>query len=158
MTKYNENRAIELINNKEYKTVSKIVRELGLSDQSGSNYKSVYKTVKKYNLDTSHWLGQRIHKGKRGKETANYKPIEYFLVLNCGTKISSHNLKIRLFTENFKDKKCECCGIIEWNGFKAPLELDHINGNKNDNRLQNLQILCPNCHAQTPTYKSKNWK
>ena len=48
------------------------------------------------------------------------------------------------------------CGITEWNGQPTPTELDHINGVRTDNRLENLRILCPNCHAQTKTYRGKN--
>jgi heterodisulfide reductase subunit B len=60
--------------------------------------------------------------------------------------------------EGLKEHKCECCGIIEWNGKPAPIELDHINGNRRDNSLDNLRVLCPNCHAQTDTYRGKNKK
>ena len=51
---------------------------------------------------------------------------------------------------------CEECGLAVWNGRPIPLELDHVNGRYTDNRLENLRILCPNCHAQTPTYRAKN--
>lgn len=56
------------------------------------------------------------------------------------------------------NQKNECwrCGIIEWQNKPITLELDHINGNSDDNQENNLQILCPNCHSQTPTYKGKN--
>lgn len=54
--------------------------------------------------------------------------------------------------------KCESCNLEEWLGNKIPLELDHINGVNNDNRIENLRILCPNCHALTPTYRGKNIK
>lgn len=54
--------------------------------------------------------------------------------------------------------KCSCCGIAEWNNNSLTLELDHINGNNKDHRLENLRLLCPNCHSQTATYKSKNNK
>ena len=71
---------------------------------------------------------------------------------------NSNRLKKRLIEENVKEACCEICGIEEWLGKPAPLELDHINGDRFDNSLENLQILCPNCHAQTETYRGKNKK
>ena len=88
----------------------------------------------------------------------NPAPIEELLTNERKISYSSHGLKKRLITEGFKQHKCECCGITEWNGKPAPIELDHINGNHHDNRLENLRILCPNCHAQTDTYRGKNKK
>ena len=58
----------------------------------------------------------------------------------------------------YKEYKCECCGISEWNGKTLRLQLHHVNGNARDNSLDNLQILCPNCHTQTDNYGSKNAK
>jgi 5-methylcytosine-specific restriction endonuclease McrA len=71
---------------------------------------------------------------------------------------STHRLKIRLIQLKIKEHKCEICGITRWNNLPTPIELDHINGNRFDNRLENLRVLCPNCHAQTPTYRGKNKK
>ena len=70
--------------------------------------------------------------------------------------IQSARLKERLFTEGVLTKKCGVCGLTEWNKQPIPLELDHINGNHMDNTLTNLRVICPNCHAQTNTYRGKN--
>ena len=75
----------------------------------------------------------------------NYKTIKDF--------IRENNIDTSHFTEEYK---CECCNNTEWNGKPIPLELHHINGDNTDNRIENLQILCPNCHAQTEHYRGKN--
>lgn len=69
---------------------------------------------------------------------------------------SSHKIKIRLIEDGYKEEVCENCGETEWMNKPIPLELHHINGDRFDNRLENLQILCPNCHAQTSNYSGKN--
>ena len=63
-----------------------------------------------------------------------------------------------LLKHNIKENKCECCGITEWNGKAVSMNLDHINGINNDNRIQNLRFICPNCDRQLETYGSKNRK
>lgn len=70
--------------------------------------------------------------------------------------MSSHRLKIRLINNKQKQHKCEFCNRKKWNNKPIPIELHHINGNHKDNRIENLLIVCPNCHAQTDNYKSKN--
>ena len=62
----------------------------------------------------------------------------------------------RKFLISKRGYKCECCGEAEWLGRPIPLELDHISGNREDNSESNLRVICPNCHALTPTYKGKN--
>ena len=53
-------------------------------------------------------------------------------------------------------KKCQNCGISEWQGVEIPLELDHINGDSTNNSVDNLRLLCPNCHSITPTWRGRN--
>lgn len=65
---------------------------------------------------------------------------------------SSSNLRKRLVAAGLKPPHCEECGLSEWRGRPIALALDHINGDHTDNRLENLRILCPNCHAQTDTW------
>ena len=124
--------------------------QLGLQP-SGGNYSCVKRYVAELKLDTSHWTGQSWNKGKL---FGPRRPIEEYLVEN--SNIQSHKLKNKLLRAGLKQPKCECCGITEWNGKSAPLELDHINGVNTDNQIENLRILCPNCHAQTDTYRGRN--
>lgn len=65
-------------------------------------------------------------------------------------------LNKRLVKEKILEYKCSCCGISEWNNKPITLQLDHINGNNSDHRLENLRLICPNCHSQTDTYCGKN--
>ena len=80
------------------------------------------------------------------KEIRKQIPLEEVLIENRPYK--SSDLKKRLIKEGLKEDKCELCGCSnEWNGKPLILQLDHINGNHFDNRLENLQIVCPNCHS-----------
>ena len=71
---------------------------------------------------------------------------------------STSHLNDRLLAEGIKERKCECCGNTEWMGHPIMLELHHIDGDHNNNKLENLQMLCPNCHSITDNFKSKKIK
>lgn len=77
-------------------------------------------------------------------------------VFSEGSKYATSYLKKILLQKNMKDYSCERCGITEWNNEKLVLELDHIDGVSNNNRVDNLRFLCPNCHSQTPTFRGRN--
>ena len=132
-----------------------VLKQLNL-DVSGGNYKTVDNLVKKYQLDTSHWTGQGHLKGKRNEWAKSTNKIEDLLTID--NTFQTYKLKQRLLKEGIIENKCIECGIIEWNGKTINMHLDHINGINNDHRLENLRMLCPNCHSQTDTYCGKNKK
>jgi DNA-binding transcriptional ArsR family regulator len=81
-------------------------------------------------------------------------PLEKLLI--AGPRRSRGHLKQRLFDSGIKTRRCESCGLAKWNGQPIPLALHHVNGERHDNRLENLQILCANCHGQTDTWSGRN--
>ena len=91
--------------------------------------------------------------GKKGLKSALNK--KTFDELSQVSTVTSHRLRLRLLEEGIKEHKCECCGNTEWMGYPIPLELHHKDGNHFNNELSNLELLCPNCHAQTDNYSCK---
>lgn len=83
-------------------------------------------------------------------------PVESLLVAGRGTRRT--HLKFRLLNAGLLRTVCYACGISDWRGQKLSLQLNHINGEGDDNRLENLELLCPNCHSLTPTFAGKNIK
>lgn len=77
-------------------------------------------------------------------------------IMVSDSKYPTNRLKKRMINAKIINNICQNCNIREWNGKPISLSLDHINGKNNDHRLENLRLLCVNCHSQTPTYKSKN--
>ena len=150
--KYTDEQFIEAV--KESFSVRECLNKLNLR-QTGGNYKQFKNRVKILNLDISHFTGQGHLKGK---QNIWHIKTELKDILVIDSTFQSHKLKIRLIKEGLKIYKCECCGNTEWMGNKIPLELDHINGINTDNRIENLKLLCPNCHALTDTYRGKNKK
>ena len=129
-------------------SIAEVARKLNLTVY-GSTYKTLRHAAKELELSEDHFLGQGWNVGLKFNPS-KAKPIEEVLVE--GSSVQSSNLKARLFKEGLKEKVCEICGLTEWLGEPAPLALDHINGVNNDNRLENLRILCYNCHGQTETW------
>lgn len=80
-------------------------------------------------------------------------PIEIYLI--DGRRTSRSHLKRRLIGAGLKQNRCETCGISEWRGKSLSMALHHVNGNGVDNRVENLLLLCPNCHAQTPNFSGR---
>ena len=150
--KYTEEQFIEAV--KTSSSVRQVLSKLGLKE-AGGNYSIAKNRIKMLDLDTSHFTGKGW---SRGKDLGPRKSVSDLLVSDAKYPYQSHKLKLRLIKEGLKTHKCEECGITEWRGHPTPIELDHINGDNRDNRLENLRLLCPNCHAQTDNYRGKNKK
>ena len=125
---------------------------LGLKP-AGGNYKLMHRIISEYNLDTSHFTGQGWNTGLRFRPKQEV-PISD--ILKKGNHYQSFKLKNRLIKEGLKERICEQCGLRQWMGSDIPLELHHVNGDNSDNRLENIKLLCPNCHALTDNYRGLN--
>lgn len=130
-------------------SLSQTLIKLGLVPR-GANFRTLKKYIDKYSVDVSHFAPHR----------STRKMPERFLLKNIlkeNISYSSSRLRERLIKEKLKSNNCEMCGQTEnWKGKKISLILDHINGKHEDNRLENLRILCPNCNATLDTHCSKN--
>jgi transposase-like protein len=136
-------------------SLSDIVRSFNLV-VAGSHYKTLKKRLQEDNIDFSHIkLGLGNNKGRRFCSTA--KPLQEIMIKN--SNYNRGNLKKRLLSGNILENRCYiCCQKEIWNGKKLIMVLDHINGINNDNRLENLRMLCPNCNSQQETFCGKNLK
>jgi hypothetical protein len=95
------------------------------------------------------------NKGGKGIKVSSYRKtaLEY---LNQDGHVKANILRLKLIEDGIKKHECEICNLTSWNKLPIPLELHHIDGNRYNNSLTNLQILCPNCHSQTDNNSGKN--
>lgn len=132
------------------KTKKEVCIRLGLN-KTGGGILTVNKYLKLYNIDISHFEYKKRNQYIK-------KDIKEILT-EKSDYVSSNHLKERLYKEGLKERKCEICGQDEnWNGKHMSLILDHINGINDDNRIENLKIVCPNCNATLETHCRGNIK
>lgn len=132
-----------------------VLTYFGLQNK-GNNFRTVKKRISELGIDDNHFLSRT--------DSSHYKRrvnkddfINHWLVVNSNKNrahLKNHLIKFELIP--YKCSVCNNSGV--WNNKRLSLQLEHINGVSNDNRLDNLCFLCPNCHSQTETFAGKNVK
>lgn len=144
---YTDEQFIEAVRTSE--TIKQALGKVGLAG-AGGNYNTFYRTLKRLELSIEHFNGGKgQQKGISAKSN-----LDDVLVENSNFS-STHHLKHRLYKEGLLKEECLICGIKNWQGIFLSFHMDHINGEHTDNRIENLRILCPNCHSQTSTFSGK---
>lgn len=150
MQNYDEKLIIKYI--AESISIADVLRKIGL-DPRGRNYRIVKDIISKFDIDTGHFLGKKHALGTHTTKV----PIQNILIDNSEVILTTSR-KRRLISEGLLQNKCYICSLTEWLGKSISLQIDHINGKNNDHRLENLRLLCPNCHSQTDTFAGRNCK
>lgn len=136
-------------------TIKEALEKLGEKD-IGAKRQTFFRVCEYYKIDLTELRNKsKEYVKNRNKENIlSRRNINEYLIEN--SSISRKNIKKYILSNNIKEYKCEKCGNTgNWNGDTLVLQLDHINGVNNDNRIENLRFLCPNCHSQTDTFANK---
>lgn len=141
---------------KESVCFTELFKKMGLTNET-KNYTVVKRLLNSLNINFNHFDGEKYRIDKLKNCLLPKKTLDDVLVEH--STYNRTDLKRRLYKAGLKKHECELCGQgEEWKGKKMGLILDHINGISNDNRLENLRIVCPNCNATLDTHCGKNKK
>lgn len=125
----------------------------------GGNPRTLKRILSEYEIDISKLNENRSDLQRRwASETHKKTRTCTEDILSGKARCHSSKLLKKLVNDGYKELRCESCGLTEWQGKLIVMHLHHIDGNRNNNSLDNLQVLCPNCHSQTETYAGKNNK
>jgi len=127
-------------------SVAGVLRQLGIK-QAGGSQSHITRKLRDYEIDISHFTGMAHNRGK--KSIRRLSPADILVKMPAGSSRTGVIKLRRALVESGVKMSCTMCGLgVEWNGSPIVLEIDHINDDFLDNRLENLQFLCPNCHSQ----------
>lgn len=142
---------------KESFSYAEVLRKLGLQF-SGNNNTYIRDRVKKFNIDISHFTGALWSKGRKLTHL-QLKPSDILVNNRLDGRRDKASTLRKALLESGIEHKCGVCALLpEWNGKYLQLQIDHINGDGTDNRIENLRFICGNCHLQTETFGIKNKK
>lgn len=135
-------------------TFAEVMRKLGYSANRGNSISGLKTYLDENGIDYSRFSKNNILNFSHPKNELDE------ILVKDSKYTNMTRLKSRIIRDGLLKYECSMCHIKEWNGKEIVLQLDHINGNNRDNRIENLRLLCPNCHSQTETFcgKKKNKK
>lgn len=132
-------------------SIRQVLKHLALKE-AGGNYFTIKKKITESGLDISHFTGKGWNKNLKFRPNPE-KALHSILTIN--STFQTHKLRKRLLREGLFEPKCYRCNLREWQGQPITLELEHIDGDRSNNKIENLTLLCPNCHALTKTWRRR---
>ena len=127
-------------------SINQVSIKCGYANNSGSGQAAIREMIAQFNFDTSHFLD--LNGSSENKGQYNYDRFYN------GNYLKPDHMKDALIA--LRGRQCECCKNSEWQGKLIPLEVHHLDGNNMNNSIENLQLLCLNCHAQTDNFRTRN--
>lgn len=137
---------------------SDLGRRLGLKSPRGGSYELIKNRCKEYEINTTHFLGQKAFAGFRNKSVISRTIAPELILIKGHLYRVSHTKLKRCLLKSGVSYECVGCQISSWKGQNLTLDVDHIDGDWSNCLIDNLRFLCPNCHRQTETFGNKNRK